>query len=156
MISPVEDRPSEARSLTIATRDLGPRQVEEEEIIIFPAGLPGFENCRRFVLLKYPFSNPLLCLQSIDRPELAFVVTDPANLVADFRLSPGAAGLKEWNLEDPRNIRVLVILTIPVGRARDMTANLTAPLIINLRTRRGRQVVLDKPGYSSKHQVLNK
>jgi flagellar assembly factor FliW len=131
-------------------------EVEGEKIIVFPAGLPGFEDCRRFALLKYPFSTTLHCLQSVDRPEVAFVVTDPANLVVDFILNPGNASLKEWNLEDPRNMRVLVILTIPPGRPRDMTANLMAPLIINLRTRRGRQVVLDKPGYSTKHPVLIK
>ncbi|MBM4274135.1 MAG: flagellar assembly protein FliW [Deltaproteobacteria bacterium] len=156
MISPVENKPSEARSLTITTRDLGQRQVEREEIIVFPVGLPGFEDCLHFVLLEYSFTSPFLCLQSVDRPEVAFVVTDPVHLVADFSLKPGAAGLKDWNLEDPRNIRVLVILTIPPGRPRDMTANLMAPLVVNLRTHRGFQVVLDKPGYSSHHQVLRK
>jgi flagellar assembly factor FliW len=62
----------------------------------------------------------------------------------------------EWRQEDPKDIKVLVILTIPPGRPRDLTANLMAPLVINLRTRLGHQVVVDKAGYSTKHPVLVK
>ncbi|MBM4293826.1 MAG: flagellar assembly protein FliW [Deltaproteobacteria bacterium] len=156
MVAPLENKTSRASYLTISTRDLGPRQVDEEAVISFPTGLPGFEDYRRFVLLQYPFPTPLVCLQCIDRPEVAFVVTDPVNLVADFKLTPGNSDLPEWRGEDPKDIKVLVILTIPPGCPRDLTANLMAPLVINLRTRRGRQVVVDKGGYSSKHPVLVK
>jgi flagellar assembly factor FliW len=156
MIAPAGTKHSRSSSFTITTRDLGQRQVDDEKIITFPYGLPGFEDCRRFVLLEYPFSSLFRCLQSTDRPEVAFVVADPLNLVADFKVTPGNAGLMEWRQEDPRNIKVLVILNIPPGRPRDMTANLMAPLIINMRTRRGRQVVIDRPEYSCRHQVIVK
>ncbi len=156
MIAPVENKPFRPSSFTISTRDLGRRQVDEEAVITFPTGLPGFEDYYRFVLLKYPFPTPFFCLQCVDRPDVAFVVTDPVNLVADFKLTPRNSGLKEWAREDPKDIRVLAILTIPPGRPRDMTANLMAPLILNLRTRQGHQVVLDKPEYSVRHQVWNK
>jgi flagellar assembly factor FliW len=87
---------------------------------------------------------------------VAFVVTDPHKLVNGFKVTPGNTGIMEWRQEDPKDIKVLVILTIPPGRPRDLTANLMAPLVINLRTRLGHQVVVDKAGYSTKHPVLVK
>jgi flagellar assembly factor FliW len=148
--------PAVAARLTIATRDLGARTVGADEIITFPLGLAGFSQCRRYVLLAYPQPALLLCLQSVDREEVAFVVTDPANVVADYQPRAINGAMSALEITDSQDLLVLVILTIPPGHPEQTTANLQGPLAINTRLHRGKQLILEDSRYSLKHRILVK
>jgi flagellar assembly factor FliW len=56
--------------------------------------------------------------------------------------------------QNPEDLLVLVTLTIPPGRPREMTANLMSPLLINPKLGLGKQVVIEKPQYSHQHPVI--
>jgi flagellar assembly factor FliW len=146
--------PPDSASFTIATGNLGQITVREGEVITFSPGLPGWSQFHRYVLVERPEESPFLWLQCVDNPDLALVVIDPAEVVAQYQVAASSAFLIELGVEGLPDLRVLVILTIPPGRPREMTANLAAPLLINLRDRRGRQVVLEDPKYSRQHRVL--
>ena len=60
----------------------------------------------------------------------------------------------ELEVESPEDLKILVILTIPPGKPQEMTANLMGPVVINLRTRQGRQLIVEDAHYSHKHRVL--
>ncbi len=114
------------------------------EVLSFPEGLIGFRAARRFVLLDSGGSrSPFRRLVSLDVPELAFVVCDPR------RFWPGYE-IELLPSDDDRG--VLVIVTVP-GDARDLTANLMAPLVVDPRTGTGRQVVVDTGRYSTRHPL---
>src|SRR5215204_5626159 len=53
--------------------------------IAFPDGIPGFEGCRRFVLLTADNLAPLQRLESIEGPPAAFLGIDPRHLLAGYR-----------------------------------------------------------------------
>ena len=55
----------------------GTFEVAADEIITFPAGLPGFEECRRFVVLSSRDLDPFKCLQSVEGPSASFLAVDP-------------------------------------------------------------------------------
>jgi flagellar assembly factor FliW len=57
-------------------------------------------------------------------------------------------------VECPEDLKVLVILTIPPGKPQEMTANLMGPVVINLKTRQGRQLIVEESQYSHKHRVF--
>jgi flagellar assembly factor FliW len=90
----------------------------------------------------------------VDNPTLALVVVEPTKVTPDFRLGPLVSALKELEAGSVQDLKVLVILTIPQGRPRDATANLQCPLLINPGSRRGKQVIMESPQYSYKHQVF--
>ena len=91
----------------------------------------------------------------MDNPSLAFVVTDPAALVPEYRPKNGVNTLKELQASSLEDLQVLVTLTIPPGQPREMTANLMSPLLINPEQGLGKQVVIEKPHYSHQHPVLS-
>ena len=125
-----------------------------ERIITFASGLPGFPEAHRFALVNDHLEPPFYCLQCVDNPALAFVVTDPAALVPEYRPKNGANTLKELRANSLEDLQVLVTLTIPPGQPREMTANLMSPLLINPEQGLGKQVVIEKPYYSHQHPVL--
>jgi flagellar assembly factor FliW len=141
-------------TLTIESTVLGRVTMSADHVITFPSGLPGFPAERRFVLVNGHLKPPFYCLQSVDNPALAFVVTDPAVLVPEYRPKNGTSTLQELGASSTEDMQVLVTLTIPPGRPQEMTANLMSPLLINPEQGLGKQVVIDKPHYSHQHPIL--
>ena len=146
---------SESPTVTIESQALGQVTVPEDQIITFASGLPGFPDERRFALINDHLEPPFYCLQSVDNPALAFVVTDPTALVMDYRPKNGANTLEELQAGSPEDLQVLVTLTIPPGQPREITANLMSPLLINPEQGLGKQVVVEKPHYSHQHPILS-
>ena len=128
--------------------------MSEDRIITFASGLPGFPEARRFALINGHLQPPFYCLQCLDNPSLAFVVTDPTALVPDYRPKNGVATLQELQASSPEDLQALVTLTIPPGRPREITANLMSPLLINPEQRLGKQVVVERPHYSHQYPVI--
>jgi flagellar assembly factor FliW len=144
-----------APTVTIDSTALGQVTVPEERIITFAAGLPGFPDFQRYALLNDHVVSPFYYLQCVDNPSLAFVVTDPTALVPDYQSKNGGSALKDLCAQSYEDLQVLVTLTIPPGRPREMTANLMSPLLINPELRLGKQVVIEKSAYSHQYPVLS-
>jgi len=149
-----QTRTPEPAPVSLETRNFGTLKVRPEQIIEFSPGLPGFAEYTRYVLIERSQDAPFLWLQSAQRPDLAFVVVDPALFFPDYQPARRPQVLREVGAGTPEEVKILVIVTIPPGRPQDMTVNLMGPLVINLRTRRGRQVILDEPGFSHRQPLL--
>jgi len=145
----------ESPNLTIESQALGPVTVSADQVTTFASGLPGFPEARRFALINDHLEPPFYCLQCVDNPSLAFMVTDPKALAPDYRPKNGASTLQELRASGPEDLQALVTLTIPPGRPREITANLMSPLLINPEQGLGKQVVIEKPHYSHQHPILS-
>ena len=124
--------------MEIQTTRFGPLTIESEDLLYFPAGLMGMEECRRWVLLQDVHSDAMAWLQSAERAEIAVAVVSPRRFVPDYRIRVARPEIEPLELGDVRWAEVLVI----VGRTdRSITLNLRAPLLVNLARRLGRQVI---------------
>lgn len=138
--------------MQIPTRVDSPRfgtlEVEPGKIIEFPRGLPGFEACRRFSLFHPEGGEPkYFILQSIDDPEVAFHIADPARFGFSYEISLSDEDAALIGLADAAEAVVAVILTKPEA-STPLSANLNAPLVINLASRRGLQHVFARLDYA--------
>lgn len=140
--------------LTVRSRNFGPIDVQQDQIIYLEPGLLGFTQYHRYVLIEHQRETPFLWLQCLDNPDLAFVVVDPRCFMADYQPAPLPSIMRDLAVEQPEDLKVLVILTIPPGKPQEMTANLMGPVVVNLKTRQGRQLVTENPRYQHKHRVL--
>jgi flagellar assembly factor FliW len=120
---------------------LGRVAVPAASVYTLPAGLVGFGQYTRYALVPSGREG-VFWLQSLDEPSLAFVLADP------FRAVPGYAA----DIPDPElaplgaggegDFVVLVVVTLSGTAGVPATANLRAPLVFNVVTRRARQIVL--------------
>jgi flagellar assembly factor FliW len=130
----------------------GVLEVAEENIIAFTAGIPGFEKFNRFALVQTNPDIPFSYLQSMDAGELTFVVVNPFSFFKAYEFQLSASDQKELEVEQAENIAVWAIVTVG-DDLQKATANLFAPLVINTKTRKGKQVVLHDSPFSTR-QVL--
>ena len=126
------------KTMRISTSRFGRVEIEPEDIIRFPAGLLGLEDCRQWVLLADRENDVLAWLQSVHRAEVAVAVVSPRRLVPRFRMRVARRELAALELDDVKAASVLVIVGTSQGR---VTLNLKAPLVINLQQCLGCQVV---------------
>ena len=138
--------------MVIKTERFGELDIGDEALIHFPAGILGFEDDRRFLLVAESGNSGVSFLQAGDNPDLAFVVADPVSIRPDYRPEVGREDRRilEWDGVSP--LQVLTILTVPED-VRRMTANLMAPILINVGRRIGHQVVQTNGAYSTRHTV---
>jgi flagellar assembly factor FliW len=127
--------------------------LQEEIIISFPTGLIGFSHLLYFRLFEPQEGYPLKFLQSIDEPEISFTCIDVAAIKMDYECALNEEEAKVLALEKPEDALVLALVVIPED-PRQMTANLAGPVVINTKTRRGRQVVLNTEIYPLKYLIL--
>lgn len=127
----------------------------QNEIIEFPWGLPGFPNLRRWLALTVASQSSFVWLQSLDDVKVALPTADPYSIFEAYepKLPPYAAAALD--IQDPSEFTILCVLVV-TEEAESMTINLMAPLVINLRTRRARQIMLDNSPYSVKEPIPRK
>jgi len=138
--------------MRIKTKAYGELDVDERQLVTFPAGLLGFEQFKRYVLLDAP-QKPFFYLQSLDVTELAFILIDPFLFRSDYQLDVNDEALGEIGVAAPDDVLVFAIVTVP-GDGGAATANLMGPLIINKANRRGMQAVLADARWKVKHDIM--
>ena len=139
--------------MKLQSKYFGEIEYLDEDVIFFSAGLFGFEEERRFLLLPFEGSaGTLLCFQSIQTPALAFVAMNPFALMPDYAPVLQPNELKDLGVSDSQELGfyVLCVVKSPVS---DSTVNLKCPVAIHPDTRVARQVILDTDAYEMRHPL---
>jgi flagellar assembly factor FliW len=120
---------------------LGAFTVRTDAVIEFPNGLLGFPECRRFALVRAG-TDTVYWLQSLDYTALCFLLVDPFPYFSDYAVEIPPAEVFELGGVNATDIALLAIITLPApGASEKPTANLQGPVIVNLRSRRGKQLI---------------
>ncbi len=128
--------------MRIEKSKLGDIEIDDARVVTLPEGILGFSDARRYVVLDIRKGSGLKWLLSVDRPELAFVVTDPYTWFHDYRIPIDGSDAERLGFEEKDELSVMAIVTVRGRRKEDMTVNLRAPIAVNPRTLLGKQVIL--------------
>ena len=113
----------------------------DPSVITFTQPIPGFPGLKRFVLVRLEEDSAISELRSLERGDVRFVVATPGVFFSDYAIEIDDQQCADLGLTDAEDVLVLVVLT--VGRdAASTTANLLAPVVINVRTRAAAQLIL--------------
>lgn len=138
--------------MLVNTSRFGQVEVDDQRVITFPKGLLGFPRYKQFVLIQPADDSYFFWLQSVDAPELAFVVTDPSLFVADYEVPLRADQLQELGIELPEQAQVFVIVN---KRGTVLTGNLQGPLVIHTIRRTGEQLVLADKRFNTRVPLVD-
>jgi flagellar assembly factor FliW len=137
--------------MDIQTTRFGTLTVEDERIIHFPSGLLGFPDTGDYALIQTGEENYFFWLQSVSDPNLAFVICDPSIFFRDYAVALRDEVTSEIELEEVSHAQTFVICN-KVGDW--LTGNLLGPLVINVKNRRGVQVVLTDKKWTTRQPLL--
>lgn len=132
--------------MKIQTSRFGEVEVPDETLIDISAGLIGFPNSHHFVMIEY--TPPFSWLQSTEIPDLAFVIVNAAEFGEEYTFElPYSDRLLDLKQED--EVAVFNLVTIRPDPSLS-TVNLKAPVVVNLRNRKGKQIILDDPRFPTR------
>ena len=139
------------------TANFGTISFTPESVFEFPHGLPGFEDRRRFLPVQNPQNAPIVFLQSIEEPSLCFTTLPIWVIDAQYRLRIMEPDLEALEFPAGRqpligaDVLCLAVLSI---RKTGTTANLLAPVVVNLKNYKAVQAVTPEQGYSHQHLLF--
>ena len=134
---------------TAHSDQFGDLEYNEQALLQFPRGLPGFEQYRHFVLIEQSQHAPLVHLQSLENAGLCFVAVPVRLIDPDYQ----AELQREDRALIPAGDPVLELALLAASADGQITANLLAPVVIHLPTRVAVQAVRADQRYSHKHPV---
>ncbi len=140
--------------MEIMTTRFGTLDIDEGKILAFTRGIPGFADKRRFILIPHGEGSPFFWLQCLDDPDLAFPVIDPAVIHSGYSFEIPDGIQEELEITRVEQVQVLVIVTVPRENPRKMTANLLGPVVLNVETMTGCQIVLDHSRYPLRYPLF--
>ena len=142
--------------MLVKTKHFGEIQLDEEKIITFDNGILGFEDYKRYTIIydSEQERSDISWLQSLDDPYLALPVVSPFLVKEDYNPEIEDELLKP--LGDINEYNVVVLISISVtSQIENITANLKAPFIINSDTKKGVQLIVEKPEYEIRYRFYD-
>lgn len=136
--------------MIIDTKFFGEIDIDENKIIYFKEGIPGFEDFKKYILLDIDDASSLKCLQSIDYKDICLVVTNPFEYFKDYEIELSDNEINELELKDANDTAVFNVLTI---RENKITVNLVAPIVINVLNMKGKQIILTNTNYNLRQEI---
>lgn len=138
--------------MNIKTRDFGCIAVNEEDEITFTSGMYGFDEYKKYVILKDSPEDDVMYLQSLENTDLSFVLIDPYAIDTGFNPSVNEEDLKELETVSESELKFLVIAIIK-EEIKDSVVNLKSPIAINPTTRKAKQVILQN-SYPLRYNIV--
>ena len=125
------------------TARFGSVEVADDKILRFEYGLPGFPDCTQFIVMDHDKETPLKWLQCVDRPEVAFLVVEPEQVMSAYEVEvpETVLTLLGWDKDD--DVSDLAVFVILHAEDAELSANLRAPIVVNIGKRLAFQLILD-------------
>jgi flagellar assembly factor FliW len=144
--------------MTFSSAHFGPIAVDEESVIEFPEGLPGFEERRRFLPLQAPDQSGLVFLQSLECGELCFLALPVQTVRPDYEVILTPEDRQILALPGGgtpvigQDVAALAILSLAEGR--EPTVNLRSPVVIHIGTRVAVQAIRPDESYHCREPLM--
>ncbi len=140
--------------MDIKTRDFGKLTVEQDDIIIYTRGMYGFEQYKKYVILKDNPEDDIMYLQSIEKDDLSFVIIDPYSIIPSYEPKISDEDIIELKVLDKNHLKFLVIAIIK-EKIEDSVVNLKSPIAINPDLKIAKQIIVENLEYPLKYPVFN-
>ena len=121
----------EISSAQFDTTRFGTLEVSSDKVIRFISGMPGFEDLRDFIILDHDHEGIFKWLQSVERPDVAFLMTDPAVYVQGYKVPMKKPLLESLGAgDDSAGLVTLVMVTVDRD-SKTLSLRLKGPVVFN-------------------------
>lgn len=124
--------------MLVTTTRFGQVQTKQEDIIVFPQGLIGFEASRQWLILPDPENSEVLWLQSLAQPQVALPLVSPRRFAPEYKVGVSSRSLAPLHLRSSDRVFIMNVMS---KSGKTLTLNLRSPIVINLTKRLACQVI---------------
>ncbi|HDK7167371.1 flagellar assembly protein FliW [Clostridium sporogenes] len=139
--------------MELNTKYHGCIEYEEKDVIYFEKGIPGFEELKKFIIFSVKDNDVFSVFHSIEKEDMGIIVTSPFSIEKDYEIQLEEEQIKNLKLQDEKDTLVLNTVTLN-SDINKITANLRAPIVINIKEKIGEQIIINSDKYKVKHPLF--
>lgn len=124
-----------------------------EDVIKFEKSIPGFEDIKNFIIKDADEESPFKILQSIDDVNIGFVLISPFDIEENYEIKLTDEIIERLRIKESSDVVLYSLVTLS-SKVENITVNLKAPLVINIKEKKGEQFIVDKEIYKIKHPLM--
>ena len=132
---------------------LGEMDLSEKEIITFEEGIPGFDHLRKFAIVSVARTEPIKWLVSLEDKDVALPIIDPWIVRLDYHVDISEKDVQDLGIEKNEDVSVWCVVVIPKDKPDDATINLLAPIVVNMKNGKAKQIIMETDEYTIKHRI---
>ena len=136
--------------MKVKTKFFDEIDIDAKTIINFDEGIPGFEDYKNYLVLDIDEKSGLECLQSTENMDVCLILISPWDYINDYKIELSDEELKELGILKQEDVDVFNVVTIKKDK---ITANLTAPIVINTLNMKGKQIILSNSKYELRQEI---
>ncbi len=142
--------------MKLKTRHFGEIDINENNIIRFENGLPGFPNDKDLIVVTDDSDKdaPVCWLQSVNDGNTAFALLNVYSLMPNYNPKVEKEHVSSLGEIKDDSLVIYNIINIPEDMHK-ATVNLKAPVVINSKTKKGQQVILENDEYGIRHYIFD-
>ena len=133
----------------------GTREYDEKDIIVFQNGIPGFEDKKKFIIFPVEDNEVFSVLHSVEDSSLGFILVSPFYVDQTYEFELEEDKVKELKIDNPEELLVMNTVTLDSSLEK-ITANMKAPMVINIKSNLGEQIIISNENYLIKHSIFKK
>lgn len=112
-------------------------------LIDLPLGLVGFPGITQLSLEARPDEAPFMRLRDTQGLNLEFLAIKPYGIIPDYIVEISEEDQAFLEIEDAGSVMILNIVTVHHNISKKVTVNLVGPIVVNAKTNKAKQVVID-------------
>jgi len=140
--------------MELVTKYHGVQTYNEKDVILFKKGLPGFKELKKFIVFSLASNELFSILHSIEDTKVGLVLVSPYTVAKDYEFKIPDVDVLDLEIVNPEEVLVLTTVTLS-SNIKNMTTNLKAPIIINIKEKLGEQLILDNDKYKIKEPLFS-
>ncbi|CCL33522.1 flagellar assembly protein FliW [Clostridioides difficile] len=116
-------------------------------------GILGFEDLKEYELLDIEGNDSLKEFNSTEEECIGFVVVSPFEIINEYEIVLNQETIEKLEVKSPKDVVLFNIITL--GQTfEESTVNMKAPIVINIKTNFGMQIILQDEKYLIRHPLL--
>lgn len=136
------------------TKYFGEVTFSKDEVLTFDNGMFGFEDSKKFALINFEDGkDAMVCLQSMEDEELAFVLMNPFFLMPDYKPELGDQEIRALEIDESTKGVLYYVVCVVKDNLAESTVNMRCPIAINPETKKAAQLILENNRYAFKHPL---
>ncbi len=140
-------------NLILQTKYHGVREYEEKDIIEFQKGMPGFDKLKKFIIFPVEDNEVFSVLHSLEDESIGFVIASPFDVINNYEFKLENDIIKRLKITGNEDVLVFNTVTLS-SKVENITINLRAPIIINIKEKLGEQIILSNEKYLIKYPLF--
>lgn len=131
----------------------GTREYTEKDVIVFKNGIPGFENLKKFIIFSVDENEVFSILHSIENSSVGIIVVSPFYVMKDYEIDINDEIVDFLGIDSIKDVNLFCTVNLN-SDIKKITVNMLAPIVINIKSKLGEQIILNNEKYLIKQPLF--